>query len=70
VPKVVVPVKEEILRAAERRKAAEGREGIAQFLAELLELGFEQRLQQLYRRFEGGGDQPGIFCARAGAGRP
>jgi hypothetical protein len=54
VPKVVVPVKEEILRAAERRKAAEGREGIAQFLAELLELGFEQRLQQLYRRYEGG----------------
>jgi hypothetical protein len=54
VPKVVVPVKEEILRAAERRKAAKGREGIAQFLAELLDLGFEHRLQQLYRRFEGG----------------
>jgi hypothetical protein len=54
VPKVVVPVKEEILRAAERRKAAEGSEGIAQFLAELIDLGFEHRLQQLYRRFEGG----------------
>ena len=49
-----MPVKEEILRAAERRKAREGREGIAQFLAELIDLGFEHRLQQLYRRFEGG----------------
>jgi len=45
VPKVVVPVKEEPLRAAERRKAAEGSEGIAQFLAELIDLGFEHRRQ-------------------------
>ena len=43
-PKVVVPVKEEILRAAERRKAAGASEGIAQFLAELIDLGFEHRL--------------------------
>jgi hypothetical protein len=53
-PKVVVPVKEEMLRAAERRKAAVGSEGIAQFLAELIDLGFEHRLQQRYRRFEMG----------------
>jgi hypothetical protein len=45
VVKVVVPVKEEILRAAERRKAAGMGEDITQFLAELIDLGFEHRLQ-------------------------
>jgi hypothetical protein len=68
VPKVVVPVKEEILRAAERRKAAEGSEGIAQFLAELIDLGFEHRLQQLYRRFEGGEISLGFFAQELGLG--
>jgi len=68
VPKVVVPVKEEILRAAERRKAAEGSEGIAQFLAELIDLGFEHRLQQLYRRFEGGEISLGFFAKELGLG--
>ena len=52
--KVVVPVKEKILRAAERRKATGVSEEIAQFLAELIDLGFEYRLQQLYQRFEAG----------------
>jgi hypothetical protein len=66
VPKVVVPVKEEILRAAERRKAAEGSEGIAQFLAELIDLGFEHRLQQLYGRFEGGEISLGFFAQELG----
>jgi hypothetical protein len=68
VPRVVVPVKEEILRAAERRKAAEGGEGIAQFLAELIDLGFEHRLQQLYRRFEGGEISLGFFAHELGLG--
>jgi hypothetical protein len=68
VPRVVVPVKEEILRAAERRKAAEGSEGIAQFLAELIDLGFEHRLQQLYRRFEGGEISLGCFAQELGLG--
>ncbi len=45
--KVVVPVKDEILRAAERRKAAGMGKDITQFLAELINLGFEYRLQRL-----------------------
>jgi len=64
----VVPVKEEILRAAERRKAAEGSEGIAQFLAELIDLGFEHRLQQLYRRFEEGEIGLGFLAQELGLG--
>jgi DNA-binding phage protein len=68
VPRVVVPVKEEILRAAERRKAAEGSEGIAQFLAELIDLGFEHRLQQLYRRFEEGEISLGFLAQELGLG--
>jgi hypothetical protein len=64
----VVPVKEEILRAAERRKAAEGSEGIAQFLAELIDLGFEHRLQQLYRRFEEGEISLGFLAQELGLG--
>jgi hypothetical protein len=63
VPKVVVPVKEEILRAAERRKATGGSEGITQFLAELIDLGFEHRLRQLYAQFEGGEISLG-YCAK------
>ena len=63
-----MPVKEEILRAAERRKAAEGSEGIAQFLAELIDLGFEHRLQQLYRRFEGGEISLGFLAQELGLG--
>jgi hypothetical protein len=68
VPRVVVQVKQEILRAAERRKAAEGSEGIAQFLAELIDLGFEHRLQQLYRRFEEGEISLGCFAQELGLG--
>ena len=52
--KVVVPVKEEILRAAERRKASGVSKDITEFLTELIDLGFEYRLQQLYRQFEAG----------------
>lgn len=66
--KVVVPVKEEILRAAERRKAAGVDEEIAQFLAELIDLGFEHRLQQLHRRFEGGEISLGYFAKELGLG--
>lgn len=66
--KVVVPVKEEILRAAERRKAAGVGENIAQFLTELINLGFEHRLQQLYRRFEAGEISLGYFANELGLG--
>lgn len=65
-PKVVVPVKEEILRAAERRKATGGSEGISEFLAELINLGFEHRLRQLYAQFEGGEISLGYFAHELG----
>jgi hypothetical protein len=68
VPKVVVPVREEILRAAERRKAAGGSEDVTQFLAELIDLGFEHRLQQLYRQFESGEISLGYFAKELGLG--
>jgi hypothetical protein len=61
-------VKDEILRAAERRTAAAGSEGIAEFLAELIDLGFEHRLQQLYRQFEGGEISLGFFAHELGLG--
>lgn len=64
--KVVVPVKEEILRAAERRKAGREGEYIAGFLAELIDLGFEHRLEQLYRRFEEGEISLGYFAQEMG----
>lgn len=57
---------EEILRAAERRKAAGVSEEIVQFLAELIDLGFEHRLQQLYRRFEAGEMSLGYFANELG----
>jgi len=53
-PKVVVPVKEEILRSAERRKASGAVSEISQHLAELIDLGFDHRLRQLYQQFEAG----------------
>ena len=67
-PKVVVPVKEEILRTAERHKAAGGSEGVAQFLAELIDMGFEHRLQQLYRQFKSGEISLGYFVQELGLG--
>lgn len=53
-PKVVVPVKEEILRSAERRKARGAVSDVSQQLAELIDLGFEHRLEGLYQQFEAG----------------
>ena len=67
-PKVMVPIKEEILKAAERRKAAGGGESIIQFLAELINLGFEHRLQQLYSQFETGEISLGYFASEIGLG--
>lgn len=63
-----MPVKEEILRAAERRKATGGSEGISEFLAELIDLGFEHRLRQLYTQFEGGEISLGYFANELGMG--
>lgn len=67
-PKVVVSVKEEILQAAQRRKAAGMGEDAAQFLADLINLGFEHRLQQLYKEFEAGGISLGHFATELGLG--
>lgn len=67
-PRVVVSVKEEILRAAERRKAAGAGEDIGQLLSELIDLGFEHRLQQLYQRFEAGEISLGYFANELGLG--
>ena len=61
-------MKEEILRAAERRKAAGVSEEIGQFLAELIDLGFEHRFQQLYRRFQSGEISVGNFANELGLG--
>ena len=47
-------MKEKILEALERRKAAGADEDISELLAELIDLGFEYRLRQLYERFEAG----------------
>jgi hypothetical protein len=66
--KVVVPVEEGILRAAERRKAAGVGEDIAQFLAELINLGYEHRWQQLYRQYEAGEISLGYFASELGLG--
>ena len=66
--KVVVPVKEEILRAAERRKAVGVGEDVAQFLAELINLGFEYRLRRLYKRFDAGEISLGYFANDLGLG--
>jgi len=65
---VVVPVKEEILRAAERRRAVGMDEEVAQFLAELIDLGFEYRLRQLYQRYEDGLISLGYFAKELGLG--
>ena len=67
-PKVVVPVEEKILRAAERRKAEGTGEDIAQFLAELINLGFEHRLRQLYSEFEAGEISLEYFANEVGLG--
>ena len=63
-----MPVKEQILRAAERRKAVGMDEEVAQFLADLIDLGFEYRLQQLYQRFEDGQISLGHFANELGLG--
>jgi hypothetical protein len=66
--RVVVPVKEEILRAMERRKSADPQKQVADLLAELVDLGQEYRLQQLYRRFETGEISLGHFAQEMGLG--
>ncbi len=66
--KVVVPVKEEILKAAEYRKSMGVDEEITQFLAKLINLGFEYHLQRLYRQFEAGEISRGYFANELGMG--
>ena len=67
-PKVVVPVKEEILRAVERRKANGAIEKVSQHLSELIALGFEHRLEQLYQKFEEGQISLEYFAKELGMG--
>jgi hypothetical protein len=64
--KVVVSVKEEIVQAAERRKATGAGDDIASFLSELINLGFEHRLQQLYQKYEAGEISFGYFAMELG----
>jgi len=64
--KVIIPVKEEIIKAAELRKAKGLDDDISQFLAELINLGFEHRLRQLYKRFESGEISFGFFAMEIG----
>jgi DNA-binding phage protein len=52
--KVLVPVREDIMRAAQYRKIAGSVDGVSDFLGELLDLGFESRLRNLYHRYEAG----------------
>ncbi|MEE8390942.1 MAG: hypothetical protein V3S14_09140, partial [Anaerolineae bacterium] len=63
-----MPVEKEILRAAERRKAMGEDQDITQFLAESIELGFEQRLEQLHKQFEAGEISLGYFANELGFG--
>lgn len=65
-PKVIVPVKEKILEALKHRKAAGAGEDISELLAELIDLGFEYRLRQLYNRFEAGELSLGYFARELG----
>lgn len=66
--KVVVPVRDEILRAAERRKATGADDEITLYLAKLINLGFEHHLQQLYKRFREGEISLGYFAREMGLG--
>jgi hypothetical protein len=66
--KVVVPVREEIVRAAERRKAAGMEADVAQSLAHLIEVGFEHQLHEVYRRFETGEISLGYAAQELGLG--
>jgi len=64
--KVLVPVREDVLRAAQQRKISGSSEGIAEFLGELLDLGFESRLRELYGQFEAGEISLGHFAKELG----
>ena len=67
-PKVLVPVKNEILQAAQRRQVARADAQITKFLSELINLGFEYRLQQFYQQFEEGEISLGYFAQEMGLG--
>ena len=64
--RVVVPVREEILRAAERRRDTGVEEDIAQFLGKLIDLGFEHQLRELYRQLMAGDVSLGYFARELG----
>ena len=59
-------MKKKILEALERRKAAGAGEEISELLAELIDLGFEYRLRQLYERFDAGEISLGYFAQEMG----
>ena len=67
-PKVVVPIKEEILRATERRKASGAIDEVVKDLGELVNLGFEHRLKSLYQEFEIGKISMESFANEMGLG--
>lgn len=63
---MAVPIEEEILRTAERRRDIGLRENIADYLGELTVLGFEYRLQQFYEWFEAGEISLAYFAKEMG----
>lgn len=67
-PRVVIPVKDEILQAARRRQALSQDRRLTHFLSELINLGFEYRLQQWYQRFAKGEISLGYFAQEMGLG--
>ena len=67
-PKVVVPIKEEILRATERRKASGAIDEVVKDLGELVNLGFEHRLKLLYDKYEDGKISMESFASEIGLG--
>jgi len=64
--KVLVPVRENILRAAEQRKATGLGGDISEFLGQFIDLGFDFRLRTLYRQFEAGEISLGYFARELG----
>jgi len=63
---VEVPVREEIWEAIQRRRATRPDVDWVSFVAELIDLGFEYRLRQLYARFEQGEISLGYLAQELG----
>jgi len=65
---VEVPVREEIWEVVQRRRATRPDVDWVSFVAELVDLGFEYHLRQLYARFEQGEISLGYLAQELGLG--